>query len=118
MADTTYTDIKDADFTATENRLVWRCHGETFYSNLYRPSAAALAWDKPALNGGEAFAIGNRFGGFSYVTIKVTGRKLTRADGSDAYGMRAQVEMNIGSDSLPEDRSKVTAWVIKGFVGF
>jgi len=109
--DTTYTDPKDASFPATGGLLVWRMRGETFYSRVYRPTVEALGWDKPHLNGEEAFAVGSRYGGFSYVTIKVTGRKLTKATGSDLYGTRCQVTMNIGPDSFATDRSQVTAWL-------
>ncbi len=113
MNDTTYTDPKNVDYPATGTLLVWRQRGQTFFSNLYKPSADALGWDKPRLEGGEPFATGSRFGGFSYVTIKVTGRKLTKAPGSDLYGLRAKVTMNIGPDSDPEDRAEVTAWVVE-----
>lgn len=109
--DTTYTDPRNVDFVATGTMLVWRTRGETRFSLLYRPSAETIGWDKPSLAGGEAFAIGSRFGGFSYVTIKVTGRKLTKATGTDLYGMRAQVTMNIGPDSDPSDRAQVGAWI-------
>jgi len=112
--DTTYTDPKDADFLATGTTLVWRVFGQTHFSKLYRPSAEALGWDKPNLAGGEAFAIGSRFGGFCYVTLKTTGRKLTKATGSDLYGTRAQVTMNIGPNSDEADRIKVAAWTVEG----
>jgi hypothetical protein len=111
--DTTYTDPKNADFVATGEMLVWRTNGETRYSRLYRPSAETLGWDKPRLNGGEAFAIGSRYGGFSYITLRSTGRGLTRATGSTLYGIRAQIEFNIGPDSEPEDRARSGAWVAK-----
>ena len=112
VTDTSFTDTKDSDFVATGQMLVWRHNGQTQFSLLYRPTDAALAWDRPRIYGQEAFAIGSRFGGFHYVTIKVTGRKLTKATGSDLYGMRSQVTWNIGPDSLEEDRSQAGAWVV------
>lgn len=115
--DTTYTDPRSADFPATGELLVWRTsRGDTMFSKVYRPSADTLAWDKPRLApaGGEALAVGSRFGGFSYVQLRRTGRKLTRATGSDLYGLRCQVAMNIGPDSSPEDRRQVPAWIVPG----
>jgi len=110
--DTTYTDPKNADYVATGETLFWRDNGKTRYSLLYRPSAEALAWDKPrAEKGDKVLAIGSIFGGFSYVVVKVTGRKETRPTSSDRFGIRAQVTMNIGPDSDATDRAKITAWV-------
>jgi len=112
--DTTYEDPRDASYPATGEMLVWRCNGETRYSKLYRPTAEVLGWDKPRTDGedGEVFAVGSRFGGFSYVVVKTTGRKLTKATGSDLYGTRCQVAMNLGQDSYASDRELVPAWVV------
>ncbi len=110
--DTTWTDPKDPNFVDTGKRLVWRVAGVTRYSRLYTPAIEAIAWDKPRLNGGRAFAVGSRFGGFAWITLQITGRKETRATGSDLFGTRARVEFNIGPDHLPEDRAEVTAWVV------
>jgi len=105
-------DTHDADYVATGQMLMWRDRGQTRYSLLYRPSAEALAWDKPtAVEGSEMLAKGSIFGGFSYVAVKVTGRKLTQPAAGDRWGTRCQATMNLGPDSLPSDLCRVTAWV-------
>ena len=110
--DTTMDDPKNVNFADTGLRLVWRVDGETRFSKLYTPSVEAIRWDTPRLNGGRAFAVGSRFGGFCWITLRITGRKNTSGPGG-TFGTRTQVEFNIGVDSLPEDRREVTAWLIE-----
>ena len=111
--DTTTTDPRHVDFVATGQMLIWRNGSETMWSKLYKPSAEALGWDKPRTEGekGEVLAIGSRFGGFSYVVLRVTGRQLSKATGTDTYATRCQVVMNLGPDSYPSDRNQVQAWI-------
>lgn len=112
MIDSSYQDPRDPNFTATGQMLAWRVGSETRFSILYRPTLETVTWDEPRANPEEVYAIGSRFGVFSYVTFKVTGRTLTRVTGTDLYGTRAQVVMGIDQTNLPEDRTQVSAWVV------
>ncbi len=115
MQDTTYQDPKDPNFPrAGETRLVWRVDGFNRYSNLYTPTDEALDWDKPRMANGEPFAVGSQHGGFCYVSVQRTGRKVTTAPGGAHRGMKVQATFNIGPGNLPEDRCQVSAWLIEG----
>jgi hypothetical protein len=107
MKDTAYQDCKDSNFIATELKVTWpKEQGEQgihHWSILYKPTKECVQWDIPDFVDlyDDIYAIGSRFGVYSYVFIKRTGRKVVEIPHSyRLWGVRIQLTAGFQSDEL------------------
>ena len=99
--------LPTADFPATGLRLVFGARGNGRATHLYGASKRAQQWDGVE---GATHAAGSRFGGYSYVAIKVTGRGLRYGVVSEP-ATKCRVTIGLGSGD-PDDIETVDAWII------
>ena len=98
------------EFAATDRMIVIGKSGHSHrWTYVYNPSKAALAWD--GADARTTHCVGSRFGGYSYVSIKVTGR----ADRYDIAGTGTAVrKIRITFAQGTADEETVDGWLIGG----
>ena len=105
--DTNWTRNPTADFRGTNFRMQF-CDGQ--WTHLYNPTDEAKAWDGVV---DCNYAVGSRFGFYSYVRVKVTGRKVRYEApglrGTPALKVRVTVGLGTGE---PSDEETVDAFLI------
>ena len=126
LPDTTVYAANDPNFQNTNNALVWRMDGMTVrgatkwnqIARIYKPTREAIEWDFSGDSGrlaqydqGVLWAIGNRYGFFSYVVIEITGRDVSRIPSMDSRGIRCQATWNLDS----QDEERGAAWMIEKY---
>jgi len=99
--------IEAPHFSATGLRLVFGARGNGRATHVYTADEQAQRWDGVE---GATHTIGSRFGGYSYVAIKVTGRGLRYGVVSEP-ATKCRVTIGLGSGD-PDDIETVDAWVI------
>ena len=102
--DTAYEDYKEPNFVATNYKVTWPKEkgeqGIDHWSILYKPALACVQWDIPdwVAQYEDIYAIGSRFGVYSYVIVKRTGRKVVEIPHSyRLWGVR------INLTAIPKD---------------
>ena len=110
MASTDWDIVETADFKSAGMRIIWKSDVAkgSICTNVYIPSEDAKKWDGATI---ATHAIGSRFGGYSYVILTRTGRKVTKGpDG--AWGTRAKLTFINVDENGAREGSSVTAWII------
>ena len=108
MSNTDWDIVETADFKSAGMRIIWKTGDCSRCTNVYVPSEDAKTWDGAST---ATHAIGSRFGGYSYIELVQTGRKLTKGP-QGVYGVRCRVTfINIDAEGAHVGGS-VTAWII------
>lgn len=115
--DTDIFPVNENGFTATRDSLQYKSNGREFFRRLYEVSAETAAWDlgsdyKPAI-GCKLMAVGSRHGAYSYIEVRVVGRKTTR--GACGYdGVRVRVHwVNAEADGTIVRDDETVAWIVE-----
>lgn len=98
------------DMTPTDETLV-QLEGSNWPRELFAPSAATLAWDRP-LDGTNRAVWIERCGCFAYCQVEVTGR-VRRTFKGGLVGLKARIRFT-DADLLPEDQGWIDAVLVRG----
>lgn len=111
MADTAWDIVENQYFKSAGMRIIWKANndGDTRCTNVYTPDPEALRWD--GVTGMATHAIGSRYGGYVYVRLVTTGRKVTKGP-AGAWGTRAKLTFIDMDENGAYEGSTVTAWII------
>ena len=104
---TDYNNLPAEDFTATNRRVIVGSVNDGRFTYVYIPSERAQSWDGVT----ATHALGTRFGGYSYVNIKVSGRK-DRYFPAQMLGPVRKLQITIAVGT--EDEETVEGWLIGG----